>query len=211
MRHHRFDKLLILDLDETLVYASEHALGRPADFAVGPYHVYKRPHLDQFLETCFEWFTIGLWTSSSTDYATAVVNQLTSPLTRLAFLWTRKRCTRRIIPAEPGEGLWIKDLKKIKNRGYSLGNVIVVDDSPEKHMRNYGNLVRVGEYRGQSEDDELPHLLGYLEVLGAVPNVRSVDKRRWRQRSPSQQLAAPSLIRQERLSPSEGTVDRRGH
>jgi len=44
--------LLILDLDETLIYATETALDRPADFSVYGYHVYRRPHLDAFLATC---------------------------------------------------------------------------------------------------------------------------------------------------------------
>ena len=40
--------LLILDLDETLVYSIEEPLGRDHDFTVGPYAVYRRPHLAEF-------------------------------------------------------------------------------------------------------------------------------------------------------------------
>jgi len=36
-------KLLILDLDETLVHASERELERSADFRLVGYHVYLRP------------------------------------------------------------------------------------------------------------------------------------------------------------------------
>ena len=46
-------KLLILDLDETLVFAAERPLTREADFRVGPYHVYGRPGLAVFLDQCF--------------------------------------------------------------------------------------------------------------------------------------------------------------
>ena len=60
----RFDKLLVLDIDETLIFASDRSLSRPADF-VGPYHVYKRPHLDTFLKSCLAWFDVGIWTASS--------------------------------------------------------------------------------------------------------------------------------------------------
>ena len=42
--------LLILDVDETLVFATEKELSRKADFIVFDYHVYKRPYLNQFLE-----------------------------------------------------------------------------------------------------------------------------------------------------------------
>jgi hypothetical protein len=40
--------LLILDLDETLIHASEEQLDREADFRVFGYHVYIRPHLEPF-------------------------------------------------------------------------------------------------------------------------------------------------------------------
>jgi RNA polymerase II subunit A small phosphatase-like protein len=36
-------RLLVLDLDETLIYANECPLDRPADFEVAPYFVYLRP------------------------------------------------------------------------------------------------------------------------------------------------------------------------
>jgi hypothetical protein len=38
------DKLLILDLDETLIYAAEIPLARSPDFLVYDYHLYKRPY-----------------------------------------------------------------------------------------------------------------------------------------------------------------------
>jgi len=69
-----------------------------------------------------------------------------------------------------------------KRRGYALERVLVVDDSPEKHTRNYGNLVRVEPFLGDPSDDELSHLARYLPTLAKAENVRSIEKRRWRQR-----------------------------
>lgn len=43
------DKLLILDLDETLIYATQNELNIPYDFKFDKYFVYERPHLKQFL------------------------------------------------------------------------------------------------------------------------------------------------------------------
>jgi TFIIF-interacting CTD phosphatase-like protein len=43
-------KLLILDLDETLVYSTKELIDCDADFNVhGSYQVWKRPHLNKFL------------------------------------------------------------------------------------------------------------------------------------------------------------------
>lgn len=60
--------LLILDLDETLIYGVEEQLGRPADFMAGPFHIYRRPHLSNFLAGCLALFETALWTSASPVY-----------------------------------------------------------------------------------------------------------------------------------------------
>lgn len=58
-------KLLILDLDETLIHGTEHPLERSPDFVVGPYAVYKRPGLSDFLCRMSESFDLAVWTSST--------------------------------------------------------------------------------------------------------------------------------------------------
>ncbi len=60
--------------------------------------------------------------------------------------------------------------------------MIGIDDTPGKYARNYGNLVAVREFTGDPADDELAHLQLYLEWLRQQPNVRAVEKRRWRER-----------------------------
>ena len=45
------EPLLILDLDEMLVFGTETALGRPADLMADVYSIFKRPHLAEFLAT----------------------------------------------------------------------------------------------------------------------------------------------------------------
>jgi carboxy-terminal domain RNA polymerase II polypeptide A small phosphatase len=56
----------------------------------------------------------------------------------------------------------------------------MVDDSPEKHTRNYGNLVRVAPFTGDPADTELASLARYLRQLATQPNVRCIEKRGWR-------------------------------
>ena len=48
-----------------------------------------------------------------------------------SFVWSRTRCTPRF-DYERWEKLYLKDLKKVKRRGYDLDRVLIVDDSPEK-------------------------------------------------------------------------------
>lgn len=172
-------KLLVLDLDETLLYATDNRLAMPEAFRIGRYYAYLRPHLPPFLEFCAARFDVAVWTASSADYAKSVATQLFGSLDRLAFLWSRERCTMRY-DRDTAEYYWVKDLKKIRRNGYALEQVIVVDDTAKKHERNYGNLVRVEPFEGQLDDDELVYLTSFLETLVGVDDVRVVDKRGWR-------------------------------
>ena len=173
-------KLLILDLDETLIYSRMHTLAGTPHFQAGPYFVYKRTQLDYFLATCLEWFQVGVWTSASADYAAEVIRELFPEPERLAFVWTEQRCTVVFDP-ELGEYCARKNLKKVKNRGYALDSVIVVDDSVEKWRQSYGNLVLAQPFLGAEDDDELTLLLPYLYFLREQPSIRAIEKRGWRQ------------------------------
>jgi TFIIF-interacting CTD phosphatase-like protein len=175
-------KLLILDLDETLLHASETPLDRPADSRIGLYHVYKRPHLDAFLTRCVDAFEVAVWTSSSPLYAAEAVAALFPDPARLAFLWASDRCTAAF-DHERHEYCWRKNLRKVRRMGYCSEQILVVDDRPEKWRQSYGNLVRVTPYLGDLHDDELPALADYLDKLRDADNVRTIEKRGWRPRS----------------------------
>lgn len=171
--------LLILDIDETLVYSAEMPLSRVEDFCIGPYRVYKRPHVDEFLRSVFDWFELAVWTSSGSEYAAATINRLIGDCDKLKFLWSAERCTPTLHP-ETREEVRVKDFKKLKRAGYSLDRVLVVDDSPEKHSRNYGNLIRIRPYLGDDSDSELRDLLPFLDWIRTHENVRRIEKRTWR-------------------------------
>ncbi len=64
--------------------------------------------------------------------------------------------------------------------GFDLDKVIVVDDSPEKLLLNYGNLLRVNPFYGDKNDNELIYLMKYLSLLEKESNVRAIEKRMWK-------------------------------
>ncbi len=171
--------LLILDLDETLVYSTMTLLDREGDFKAGEYFVYQRPGLRQFLEFVARDFQSAIWTSSSSQYAKEIVSRIFPSPSSLRFLWSRERCTRRYDP-ESRDTYWVKDLKKVRRLGYKLEQTLIVDDSPEKLERNYGNHILVDPYDGRQDDDELSALTAYLSQIKDAPNVRVLDKRNWR-------------------------------
>ena len=173
-------KLLVLDLDETLIHASEQPLGQPEDFRVGPYFVYRRPHLEHFIGQVARHFELAVWTSSGEGYAAQVVERI-SPAGLLRFVWASRRCTMAR-DFTTGGYTSIKNLAKLKRHGWRLEAVLAVDDTPSKHARNYGNLVTVREFNGEHDDAELPLLAAYLAGLAEVDNVRAIEKRGWRDR-----------------------------
>ena len=173
------DKLLVLDLDETLIYSSLTKLSFQEDFKVEQYFVYKRPGFENFFNFIHENFNLAIWTSSTSDYADGIVKQLVPEQSILKFVWARDRCVSKI-DIESREQYWIKDLKKIKKLGFNLEKVLVIDDSPEKLQRNYGNHIPVIPFLGDPADDELSRLINFLKKLVNLDSVRSIEKRNWK-------------------------------
>jgi RNA polymerase II subunit A small phosphatase-like protein len=90
-----------------------------------------------------------------------------------------EKCTRVFDPENHGYS-YVKDLKKVKRRGYDLNRVSMVDVTPKKLAQTYGNLVRISEYECASQDDELLLLSRYLPGLSERRNLRTVENRNWR-------------------------------
>jgi len=59
------DKLIILDLDETLIFSTSTKLSFQEDYLVGEYFVYKRPDLENFIKFIQEYFQLAIWSSST--------------------------------------------------------------------------------------------------------------------------------------------------
>lgn len=171
--------LLILDLDETLVYAVGAPLAHECHLCVGPYYVYKRPHLDLFLHRMSRIFDLAVWSAGTAGYVEATVEEVFRGHAAPRFVWSRWRCTRRYDP-EQLEDFFLKDLKKVERKGFCLKRVLIVEDDPQKVSRNYGNAVYVRRFCGDPEDTELLALSNYLERFADCANVRSVEKRGWR-------------------------------
>jgi TFIIF-interacting CTD phosphatase-like protein len=175
-----FDRpLLILDLDETLIHGAASVLHRPADFRIGPYHIYKRPHLDTFLSTVGQLYDLAIWSSASADYVEGIAQVLSSVVGEWQFVWSRERCVTRMHP-ESLEQCILKDLRKVKRLGYDLNRVLIVDDTRHKVSRNYGNAIYVREFLGTDEDDDLVRLAPFLSRLYCEANFRMLEKRNWR-------------------------------
>lgn len=172
--------LLILDIDETLIHAADYTLDRPCAFRVAGYHVYVRPYIDVFLKRISRYYDIACWSSATPDYVEAILAEVLPDIVKPVFVWDRRRCTRRY-DHTLWEHYFLKDLKKVRRKGFDLNRVLILEDDPKKVWRNYGNAVYVKPYLGEeADDDELLILSRYLESIHEVENFRRLEKRFWR-------------------------------
>lgn len=183
-------KLLILDIDETLVHAHSPGEGpmpsRPHDFTI--FHdtkVFKRPYVDTFLLECTKLFHVGLWTASGDEYASAIADHLFPHVDegKPLFVLSSSDCTR----IQVGERqVVLKEVSKIHSMfGFHKDEIIIVDDTPSTSSRNLSNGLCVPPYWGTLGDDCLYHLLEFLKEAANSPRWGSsvVDKHHWLKKS----------------------------
>ncbi|MDR2274412.1 MAG: HAD family hydrolase [Sphingobacterium sp.] len=176
--------LLVLDLDETLLYATKDKLIKQEDFVAGPYYVYIRPNLDYFLSEMAEEFKMAIWSSADDAYVQELVDKIKPATIDFEFIWGRSRTTRkRKIVTD--EYYYVKRLSKVKRKGFLLERTLIIDDTADKSMLNYGNAIQITEFTGNADDDELLLLASYLKKFRNVENVRQMDKRYWRNQDKS--------------------------
>ena len=178
--------LLILDLDETLIHATEKKLNIESDFQYAEYFVYKRPNLIEFLTEMSGYFKLAVWSSADDKYVNDVVNLIKPNNIDFEFIWARSRCTLKR-DYELDKYVREKRLKKVKKQGFRLEKSLIVDDSPEKTRDNFGNAIYVQPYEGNLKDNELTLLAEFLKSIKDSENVRGIEKRGWRNKNCGQQ------------------------
>ena len=195
MSPEKSDILVILDIDETLLYATKEPLDIDHNFKISDYFVYMRPHFDEFIKFVDQNFQFAIWSSASDSYVKEITEKLT--LTdKAAFSWARSKATLKKPSTFDKDGnlnvdsidhhFFIKRLKKVKKQlGFEMEKILIIDDTPHKSKENYGNAIYVKEFKGDQKDCELLGLIEYLSTLKTAKNVREIEKRNWREKSSS--------------------------
>lgn len=183
--------LLILDIDETLIYASKEELGYKTSFKLGKYFIYKRPFLEEFINEVSKDFKLAVWSSATDDYVHEVVDKLKPLDARLEFVWARSRCKEKFKsqvdeygyydPDPRNHYYFVKPLKKVKRKGYELERILIIDDTVSKSEENYGNVIYPTPFYGEEDDNELILLAKYLKTIKDEENFRDIEKRNWRE------------------------------
>jgi len=163
-------KCLVLDLDETLVHSSFKAIPDP-DFTIkieleGHVHevfVRKRPGVDMFLREVAKKFEIVVFTASLAKYADPLLDELDKDNV-VQFRLFREACVQHY-------GNYVKDLTTL---GRALEASIIVDNSPFSYMFQPDNAIPITSWFNDRSDQQLFHLLPFLDTLAEVDDVVSV-------------------------------------
>ncbi|KAH7026008.1 NLI interacting factor-like phosphatase-domain-containing protein [Microdochium trichocladiopsis] len=179
-------KTLILDLDETLIHSmsrggrtgSGHMIevrlnttyvANGGQQSLGPqhpilYYVHKRPHCDEFLRKICKWFNLVVFTASVQEYADPVIDWLESERKFFSARYYRQHCTFR-------HGAFIKDLSFVEP---DLSKVMILDNSPLSYMFHQDNAIPIQGWISDPTDNDLLHLVPFLEGLQYVSDVRAL-------------------------------------
>lgn len=175
-------KILVLDLDETLIHSHHDGLvrptvkpGTPPDFILRVeierhpvrFYVYKRPHVDFFLQVVSQWYDLVVFTASMEIYGAAVADKLDNNKGILARRYYRQHCTLDI-------GSYTKDLSAINK---DLSKILILDNSPGAYRGFPENAIPIKSWFSDPSDTALLNLLPFLDSLRYCSDVRSVLSR----------------------------------
>lgn len=174
--------LVIFDLDETLIHSRPDPLERDPDYLLERLNVYFRPHATRLISLVARNFEIAVWSAGSPLYVRSIVEKVFPPDVKPLFVWNRDHCTARFELAY-FQTLFLKDLNKMKDFGFDLKNILIIEDDPVKVRDFANNAIIVSQYFGQAGDEELSNLARFMETLNHLnhltEDVRDLGKN-WR-------------------------------
>ena len=175
-------KILLLDLDETLIHADfakeyENDTKNPYDTIVSfeseneinNVGIFLRPGVKLFLENLSKFFEIGIFTASVSEYADEVIKFLDPENNFIKFKLYRQNCVN------VNDILKVKDLRILKN--FDLKNVVLVDNNMYSFAAQLSNGILINSFYFNKNDNELYNVYGYLmNYIYQAEDVRKVNE-----------------------------------
>jgi len=165
-------KLLVLDLDETLIHSFTFMPER-YDFKVEAqlfgrshlFYVSKRPHCDYFLQKVAQWYDLAVFTASMKGYAEPVIDFLNTNGSLF-----KQRLYRKDCQTSTGD-VYFKDLS-IFDR--PMSHVCLLDNSRTSFVASPDNGILISDWISDPKDECLLDLIPLLKVLAQVSDLQEV-------------------------------------
>ena len=171
-------KLLLLDLDETLVHCVKkpNPLRPPMvkiDITTPNGNVIRdvgfniRPMTRELLVAANRYYEVCVFTASTPQYADAIVDHLDPTGELIQHRFYRTSCVK----TEGGE--YIKDLRVFNN--VELKNILLVDNAVYSFGQQLDNGIPIASFKEDPEDREFEHLIPHLEACAKFDDVREYN------------------------------------
>ena len=145
------NRLIVLDLNGLLIFRvfdrekTKFEKHLEVSTKVNEFHVWKRPHLDDFLDWLLDHFSVGVWSSAMHKNVDALIEWTFGPerRKRLVFEWDQSKCPKEEHPVHKHKPLFLKPLSLVWESfpEWNESNTLLVDDSPLKAKRNPEHLL----------------------------------------------------------------------
>lgn len=184
-------KLLIFDMDETLIHCVDDVEKQDSDIVLEikfpdvdeDETVYAginiRPYIIDCLKEASKHYQVIVFTASHKVYADAILDFIDPDgaliqhrLYRHNCILTTAACTPSSNSASAGSGFYIKDLRIFQNSQFSMKDIVIVDNSVYSFAFHIDNGIPIVPFYDDKEDEEMLHLIYYLNCLAQVDDVR---------------------------------------
>lgn len=168
------NKIIMLDLDETLVRAEPHVFGKAYNDIISvkvgedlhqSFGVFIRPYTKEFLEVISRNHRLVVYTASVQDYAEKIVHVLDPNREFIDQILHRQHCTFI-------NGMFVKNLNIAPQCGGELENVIIVDNYVHSYALHLDKGIPIKPFYGSKEDKELIDLANMLHLTDDYPTLQ---------------------------------------
>ena len=174
-------KILLLDLDETLIHADfnneyvnnttikyDKIISFEDENEIISVGIFIRNGLNIFLKELSKDFTIGIFTASYKNYADAIIDYIDPNKNYIKFRLYRDNCIQF-------NNISIKDLRILK--GIDLKNVVLVDNSMYSFANQLNNGILINSFYFDKNDVDLFSVMNYLKCyVNNADDIREVNK-----------------------------------
>ena len=127
-----------------------------------------RPYIFECLEEANKLFQVGVFTASHKSYADAILDFIDPENKLFSFRLYRDSCLKT------HDGYYVKDLRIFHDR--SLSDMVLIDNSVYSFAYQIENGVPIIPFYHDKNDEELFHLITYMQGVALVDDVRTYNR-----------------------------------
>eukprot|EP00347_Sterkiella_histriomuscorum_P012975 403366496 len=177
-KNQQIKKTVVFDLDETLIHCVEDPETQTTDIVlevifpngeVADAGINVRPYAIECLKEAGKYFQVVVFTASHQAYADVVLDYLDPTHSLIEHRLYRDSCM------QTEEGVYIKDLRIIKNR--NIKDIVIVDNAVYSFGFQLDNGIPILPFYEDKADEELLHLIYYLKCLSQFEDIREQNRK----------------------------------